>query len=361
MYTPNFNDPRVLNRVRTALGFAIAVFSETESRSWSTRYIDKHVGQIQTPLGRYLRNSLLICTDPKFTMGGGKCKKYQLNPEGVRHLKEHIYYSKASYDLPEQLSTDWDEPIWDQFVVGRFVHGTYSEQLKTGNFDYRESHYRLFNDLQNVKTVYRKPILAEYGYKHNYDISCAAPTIIEQVSRRYGNDLWMPYYEEYLNNKTQVRTQLSKDFELDVKQTKVLINSLFCGARIGLSSQFSTSILLGNDVSKIMFAKEHEFLTGLREDIKTAWSYVISSEQEITRRRKLDTGRLIPVSSKDKWLVYFKYERYIMNVISRHLKEENLKFFLEHDGWSCDKQVDVSQIEQLILAETGFTVKLEKE
>jgi hypothetical protein len=62
-YQPNFNDPRVLSRIKTALGFACAVMSETKSHPWSSRYIDKFFGSQRNDLSKYLRKTLLICTD----------------------------------------------------------------------------------------------------------------------------------------------------------------------------------------------------------------------------------------------------------------------------------------------------------
>jgi|DEB0MinimDraft_6_1074348.scaffolds.fasta_scaffold29624_2 hypothetical protein len=363
MYTPNFDDPRVIKRIKDALGFSLGVLSETESRPWSSRYIDKYFGQAQGNLASYLKNSLLICTNHHYSFGGtvSKCKEYKLNPAGVEYLKQQLYYSKAVTDMPLTLNTNWNNPIWDNFLVKKIIEKEFHDELQSGDFKYRESHHRLFNNLQNYKSIKRNSALADHGYKYSYDISACAPTIIEQLSRRYGNDLWMPYYEEYLTNKHAVRQNVSKDFELDMKRTKTLINSLFCGARIGLSPQFSTSILLDNDVSKILLAKEHEFVQGLKQDIKTAWSYIIASEQEIPRRRKIENNRLLAVTSKDKWVVYFKYERYMINQVSKYLKQKHIKHFLIHDGWSCNREIDKVELEQHLFDTTGFRYQIEQD
>lgn len=360
-YTPNFSDPRVAKRINTALGFAVGVLSVRESRPWSTRYIDKHFGQHQHPLSKYCRDTLLICTHTHWDMDRGKCKQYRLNALGVAHLKEQQYYHAPRGHVPEQLKTNWQDPLYDNWLVEKLISEQFSEEIAIGEFKYRESHHRLWNNLQNYKRCFRKPYLSKQGYRFSYDIEACAPTIIEQLSRRYHCDLWMPHLEEYLQHKDSVRNSLSNDFELDRKTTKILINSLFCGARIGLSGQFATSVMLDNDVSKILLAKQHPYLTGLRADIKTAWSYIIDSSEEISRRRNADSNRLIPVSSKDKWLVYFKYERYLINAIAGYLKQRDIKFFLEHDGWSCDSEIDQTELVEHIKTQTGFDVKLKRD
>jgi len=359
-YTPNFDDPRVSARCKTALGFVIGVLSETKSHQWSTRYIDKHLGQQQTKLGKYLRESLLICDSDKYYYGiEHKCKEYRSNAEGIEHLKDHIHHVLPAEAYPTTLTTNYEMPVRDNHLVRHLIEREYGDQLRSGDFDYRESHHRLWNNLQNVKSVYRKPILSEYGYSHNYDIEACAPNIIEQLSRRYGNDLYMPALDDYIIHKAEFRKQISKDFELDVKTTKVFLNSLFCGASIGMNSQFATSIMLNNDVAKITLAKEHATITQLREDIKLCWSHIVDSNQEISRRRKIETNRLLPVNSRERWSVYFKYEREVITSISRYLRELNTKCFLEHDGFSSNQLVDVVELCSRVKLDTGFDLKIE--
>jgi len=359
-YTPNFDDPRVSARCKTALGFVIGVLSETKSHQWSTRYIDKHLGQQQTKLGKYLRESLLICDSDKYYFNGDqhKCKEYRRNAEGIEHLKDHIAHVLPAKTI-KTLTTNWEDPIRDNHLVAYLVEREYGDQLRSGDFDYRESSHRLWNNLQNVRSVYRKPLLSEYGYSHNYDIEACAPNIIEQLSRRYGNDLYMPALDDYICNKTEFRKQISKDFELDAKTTKVFLNSLFCGAIVGENSRFATSILLSNDVAKIVLAKEHATITQLRADIKLCWSHIVDSNQEISRRRKIETNHLCPVNSRERWGVYFKYEREVISSISRYLRELNIKCFLEHDGFSSNQLVDVVELCSRVKLDTGFDLKIE--
>lgn len=362
-YSPNLNDPRVANRCHTALGFVLGVMSEHDPKSWSTRYIDKHLGQQQLPLSKWLRKQLLITTDEHYNKNTGKCKSYILNTEGVNELKHALISARPlpQHALPSKLNLNIHstDPLMDHVLVGHLIEREYGDQLRSGDFQYRESHHRLWNGLQNIRRCHRVPIMAGYDYSHQYDISTSCATVLEQLSRRYGNDLWMPHLENYQDNKHEVRNTIQQEFEISEKTAKVLINSLFCGARIGLNPDFATTHMLDGDVSKIMLAKEHPVICGLREEIRTCWNHIITSGSEISRRRKLDTGRLIPVSSRDKWIVYFKYERYIINSMRKFVNKQMIRCFLEHDGIRTTDSVDIQELTHQIYLDTGFDVKLD--
>jgi hypothetical protein len=55
---------------------------------------------------------------------------------------------------------------------------------------------------------------------------------------------------------------------------------------------------------------------------------------------------MIPISSRQKWGVYFDLERQVLNEVREFLRETNNRHFLEHDGWSCENEIN----------ETDFTV-----
>ena len=87
-YKPNFNDPRTLSRIKHAYGFTKAVMSEDKPTNWSSRTIDKYFGQHQHKLSKYLRKTLLICTNSRYDMNNGKCKSYKINSSGLSFIKE---------------------------------------------------------------------------------------------------------------------------------------------------------------------------------------------------------------------------------------------------------------------------------
>ena len=370
-YEPNLNDPRVRERITHAIGFVLGVMSTDKSRPWSTRFIDKYLGQSQRPLGKYLRNKLLICTNDRYSKDSGICKSYLLNQLGLNELKEKLMISSSEEHLNNKkigkevkdnnshtLYPSVTEVCYDQLVVSKFLKKEYHNQLISGDFEYKEKTYRLWHGLQSVKNEYRAPFLSEYGYIYNYDIESCAPTLLLQYSRQLGNDLWLPKLDYYLNNKNEIRMELGNEAELEPKKVKVLINALFCGARLGNNKSFALSELLEHDTAKIVYLQQNEFISELRKEIKTIWEYITPT---MSRSRNIKTKRLKPISSRDKWNIYFRLESEVMNSIKKFIKQNNLKCFLEHDGWVCDNEINTNELLKAIEIQTGFQIKLKLE
>lgn len=357
-YTPNYSDIRVQNRIIHALGFCIAVLDPVKPRQWSTRYIDQYFGQAQTPLSKYIRQHLLICQDHSYTVGANHCKSYLSNSVGIEYIKNRLAGVITPEPAPSTPTRHTHDvmPRHDRTVVARFVEREYGAELRSGVFDYSEKHYRLWHNLQNVRSQYRKPILGEYGYTHHYDIVCSAPTLLSQLSRQLGNDIWMGGLDYYLLNRTDVRTLLATDLESDIKTVKVLINSLFCGAKVSVHPESSMFQLLDSDPARIEYIRQHPYITELRSDIKTMWEYITP---EIPRRRDQITNRLKPVTSSDKWRVYFRTECEVMTLIRRYLSQQQIRFFNEHDGWCSDKPVDLAELTEWIFSLTGYQLRFD--
>jgi len=360
-YTPNYNDPRVVKRIIHAIGFSLGVMSTTKPHPWSTRYIDKYFGNQSHDLSKFLREQLLICTNDRYNKDLGQCKEYLLNERGVDYLRGKINMDKSQEDLLKQHNNTHiiTTPSVSQvpLEIRHFVKTEFADELSTGNFNYNEKSNRLWHNLQSLKSQYRKPIFAEYGYEYNYDIQSCAPTLIMQYSRQLGNDIWMPAIQRYIDNKHEVRTELADKTGLDIKTVKVLINALFCGAKVGYGEYFQLSELVNHDRGIIEFLKQDEYITELRNDIKTCWEYIIP---EIPRRRDAKTNRLKPITPRDKWHIYFRLECEVMTSIRKFISSNNqLKCFLEHDGWVCNQELDTNKLNLFVLEETGFDVKLD--
>jgi hypothetical protein len=46
-------------------------------------------------------------------------------------------------------------------------------------------------------------------------------------------------------------------------------------------------------------------------------------------------------------------------VIQRYLKRTKNKYFFEHDGWSCEKAIDIGQLLREVKNKTGFVIQLD--
>ena len=347
-YKPNFNDPRVIDRCKLALGFACGVMSETKSHPWSTRYIDKYFSSYKHPLSKYLRKTLLICTDEFYCFNQldakkNKCKEYILNIEGVRFLREELNLSNIHY-YP---------------IVAEVAQSDHKDELDSGNFTYNDKSNRLWHPLQRYRKEYRTNILAESGYTHDYDIECAAPTLIYQYAQHLGMDEYLFALRRYLTDRTSVRNELALGLELDSGVIKEIVNALFCGATISTNKEHSDIYdILNGDISRIEYLKQNEFIKQLVSDIKTCWSYITP---HMSRRRNTKSNRLIKISCKEKWNVYFELERVVLNSVRNYLDINSVRYFLIHDGWTCDKEIDREQLKNYVRNQTGYEIKFEYE
>lgn len=390
-YQPNFSDPRIQRRITQSVGFVCAVFSEQKPRAWSTRDIDRHLGVQSNPLSAWLRSVLLICTHSHWNKDSGKCKEYIRNDTGVSYLRGVLQgtisvafdqYTKRSLTRPKTSDADASEsfvenndktqsittlplpyclrsPVstqsWDNQMVNQWIRREYARDLSSQTFDYKDKSSRLWHPLQNVRSDYRKQILAESGLSHQYDLGSAAPTLIYQYAQQCGMDVYCKAIEQLIVDKDHIRQHISDTADIAVTDSKILINALFCGAKLGRNRDFAISQLLYHDVARIEVLKQDPYVQQLREDIKDCWRYITPT---LAPRFNVETGRRVPVNSKQKWALYFQLERSVLDCVRSYLIQTHNAHFLEHDGWTCAEPVNTDELLTHIQQQTGFVLTL---
>jgi hypothetical protein len=255
--------------------------------------------------------------------------------------------------------------MMDAETVVRLNSELYADELNAGQFEMKDQSDRYWHPLQNVKSELRTEILANHGFEHQYDIECCAPTLLLQLARKHGFDERSNFITPYIANRTPYRIDLAERAEMTIKQVKSVVNALFCGARIGNNSHFALTHVLEHDVAKIMYLQQDEGIIGLRNEIKTVWEYIIEGEA-IPRRytiikkgKHAGTKRRLPVNSKQKWGVYFSLEREVMTAILEYLRMNDNDCFIEHDGWTSKKPIDMEACIAFVFEKTGFRIKLD--
>jgi len=352
-YKPKFSDPRVQRRIRRAIGFACGCLSTTKPQRWSTRYIDKWLGVQSNSLSSYLREQLLIVTDDRWSKDTGVCKEYLLNQTGVDYLSE-ILGLRSKDDNKQQHNL---YPI-----VLQVAHEEYKKELDSGDFTYNDQSSRLWHPLQNFKRDAKRDVLENSGYKHHYDIECCAFTLIHQYSQQLPEpmDLYLKYLINYIHDRKRIRAEIAQAAEVPEDVIKRIINALLAGAKLSKNPTTQIYQILQGDIARIEFLKQHEFVGHLRQDIKVCWDYIKPTLPRRSKTQKNGRERMIPISSKQKWSVYFDLERQVLNEIREFLRETNNKHFLEHDGWSCESEIDLDVLTQRVYEKTGFKIELEK-
>jgi len=352
-YTPNFRDPRVIARCRHAIGFVCGVMSKTKPRQWSTRYIDKYLGNQRNELSKWLRTQLLICVDDFYKYNTNEksiCKKYLLNKSGLQALLEALKTSNI------QLYPSVVEVAESQHLP----------ELTTGDFSYNDKSNRLWHPLQRYRRHYRTQILADHGYQHQYDIQCCAPTLIHQYSQQIPEkiqdgkwlqgpmDLHLSALTGYLQDKTQVRKAIAEGIELPMDAVKEIINALFAGAVISRRKDSDIYEILCGDLVRIEWLKQNSYIQELVKDIRTCWQYIRPVMQKRTKKTTKGTERRLPVTAKQKWHLYFELERRVINAVRLYLEERSVRYFLVHDGWYSDAEIDRNELRTFVYEQTGF-------
>ena len=348
----NITDPRVFKRAKRALEFTLAQIPANNPKPISTRLIDQHYGQSQHSLSKQLRELLLITHDSHYNMLTGKCKQYTRNVEGCKFI-QHLLDPTVEYSTAEaQHITSY---------VSKF-----DAELLTGKFNYNDKSNRNWHPLQNLPSDIRKRELAKYGYKHIYDIRCAAPSIILHLAQDLGIKLkHTSAIEYYINNKDTVRRDLAHDLQLSTTDVKRLVNMLFNGAPVGHISDLATTQLLRGDSRAIERVKNNNYIKSLRADITACWSKIANHQLDgeyVIPRTYHSTGKKKRISSKDRWQLYFLYERHVMNSVTAYLDKQLALYLIEHDGWSSNIQVDLNDLTHHVRTSTGInTIEFEYE
>ena len=342
MYIPNFNDPRVLRRVNKAVGFSCALTSTDKPRQLSTRFIDKHFGMSNNPLSKFLRNQLLICVNDSFDMNNKRCKEYVLNQTGLSNLLDLVDKKNGNNNIyityPSVVEVDEIAKIWGKTQ--------YKAELDSLNFEYQEKSHRLYNEIQNIRSEARALLLAESGLCYDYDIETAAPTLLYQHSFKTPSATGevLGYIEYYIDNKEYVRNELSDDSSLPVENIKGILNAHFSGGFLTTYPRSQVFRMCNNDPGIVKFLQQHDFIIGLKADIKTMWEPIKADTKPEYYWTSTNKWRKRPFNPRTKWNIYFQLERLVLDQVIEYCKEIGANYFLEHDGFRTDKKIDTADL-----------------
>lgn len=326
-YTPNFSDPRVHRCTQRALTWAETYIKPTQARWLSSREIQRHLGSLARPLGKYLKEQLLICEDPYYNMNTGRCKSYRLNDQGFRYLCDQIAHKPKFQITTENLT-----------------------ELQTGEFAYDEKGHREYHPLQNLPKRIKQPLLSYNGYRYEYDIQCCAQTLILQQARQQGYDKPTPCLDQYISDRSSVRQNLSKRLNLDEVTVKKILTAILNGGSI---SVWHTNMIFSYvNYNRIMIdhLRGDSFIQGYQKEVRDLWG-------QIRKSKSLRKGERFNAKMKSE--VYRELEESVRVVIKRHLKKNKIKAFIEHDGWSSNKPVDIERLCWEVKQQTGFVIALD--
>lgn len=326
-YTPNFQDPRVRRTSERAVAF-VERFVDADSHWLSQREIQRQFGNLSRPLGRYLKDQLLICTDPYFNMQTGQCKRYCRNPDGLKHIKQQLGIQAVAVKVTEKIQ----------------------EQLDTGEFEYENKANREYHPLQNLPKRIKRPLLAARGYRHEYDIQCCAQTLLLQHARRQGFQGSTPALDRYISDRTSVRAELSQRLGVDTDTIKKILTAILNGGVV--SAWHENMIFAYVNYNRLMIQElsVDPYVCEYQREVRDMWKSLRGTQSLRYKER---------FNAKMKSEIYRELEESVRRVIKRHLKSTKNKHFFEHDGWTCQRVVYMPQLINEVRRQTGFVIELD--
>ena len=366
-YTPNFNNRRTQKRVIKAIAFVKKYLREDRPQALATRWIHHtdNFGNQQHPLSRYLREKLLICSDERYNKDLKITKKYLLNKMGLEYLLgiDKITQQTNTYSVTQ-------------------VQNKFQQELDQG-IEYKETHDRKYHWLQNTRRREKRLILAQSGLTHTYDIVCSCPTLLHQYSQQIPlildanrlvgpkgqkrpkwlqgpMDLYLFNLRDYIKNRKQIRYELAIESEQDPQRIKRLINGMFQGGQLNPNTRSRCYEEFDGDVAVIKFLQQHPIIQGLREDIKIIWQHITPVlHRDLIKTKSSIRKRMI--SGKQKAQVYRDLESRVRREIETYLIHTNNKYYFEHDGWSCSKEIDIELLTDFVRNKTEFQLEFDYE
>jgi len=338
-YTPNFGDPRIQARCTKVLNF-VELYITTNKTAWIARQeFYKHFGNTSRPLGKYLKNTILDTTDNWFNQATGECKKYRLNIAGLNHVKTLAGLEQFVPDLDAE----------------------FDQQLTTGDFEYSAKSDRLYNPIQQIPKRTRAPLLANRGYRYNYDIEAAAPTLLLQRAQQIDHTAEFPALNHYISDRSQIRADIALACEISQTQVKFVINAILQGAVITCYQHSKIFHELNCDYDAIRRLQHDVTIQALKLDIKKLWQVLrgdLPTRHIVTKSGKTRRARL---SGRDKSGYYRALESQVGKAIQKSLRKQRIKFLWIHDGWACDAITDPRALETQVRRATGYTIKIDYE
>ena len=386
MYQPNFNDPRVINKVNTALKFVLRYLNHRRPSGCSQSQLNKYMGRSNNNLGKYLREKLLITTNDWYHKDRGITKQYIRNREGTEELISIITGISTRYTVlsanalngsfnQSQTNNTHNTHIYHnsiQQVEDKFVYDSaiedFDQQLTTGKFEYSQkpTFPRLMHPIQNMRTEERNRLLQDYDFNYEYDIVCCAPTLILHHSYLLGTGEFMPTITDYIANRKAIRQTLADELETNTNTIKKIINAMFCGAYISFNEQYSSVYrMLKYRVdhkeadARITFMKENPWIQSLKQEIKHTWQQIKPHYPQFIRTTTNNKLRH-QLYAKDKWYIYFRLERETIDHVKTYLDMNNIKSFLIHDGWRTNQPIDLEDLQQYVQASTHYQITIEE-
>lgn len=207
-------------------------------------------------------------------------------------------------------------------------------------------------NLQKIPRVIRQAALAGCW---DYDIDNCHYSIFSQLSDRYGYET--KAINHYLNQKKAIREELAADLGLGVGDIKTCLISAIYGARDNLFPKNAIPTLIGGKAEQLF---KHEVWRAIYKDVLRGRGRIVDS-QEVNRKGWIHNALGKPIKedkTREKILAHLLQgiEAQALRAIVQTVPDQVL--LLVHDGFVTRKRIKQSDLEAVMLRETGFNLNL---
>lgn len=380
-----------LRKVKKALQGVAINTNKTKPREWASNSIRTWLGKDE--LGKQLRTMLLTCTDESYSNFEDNkfCKKYIRNDVGFKYFcsivdgKTSISYENflvMMEDVDFKVGVDEQTRKKDYEMVSQIMAREHETELAKKKFKMKRVGDREYHPIQNMKKSIRNQFLVEHGLPYDYDIQAAAPTLLYEHAIRCGMKRKLKHIKTLVDDPAAARYNLwselnarvrsiklhneenvdkannitKKVTEFTFSEVKKIITALFCGARVcyktGHYQNYALSQMLENNQMKMIVLDGSVYISQLRKEIGHMWSAIKKHE---THRATLG-GRNLPLTSKQKWGIYFRLENEVMTAVKGALERHNIKYLTIHDGMQTNKPIDTMWLADEVFMDTGYKI-----
>jgi hypothetical protein len=219
------------------------------------------------------------------------------------------------------------------------------KEIKDGTLEYNQKGNREYTPVQNLPSEVRNSLFASEGINHDYDIKCAAQSLLLQEARKLGLTKPTPGLDQYVSDTAGVRAELAKATGIDLKTIKLILHAMLFGSKLSSWSESQTFQVVGYDKNLIIALQNHPFIQAYKADLSVMWR-AIKQGRGLTER--------LNGSAKNR--IYTELEHTVLKVVKVFLRKKKIGFILIHDGFTTTTQVDLANLEYFIRSRTGYSV-----
>lgn len=265
--------------------------------------------------------------------------------------------SLACVDYYNNLDKDMDKHIRNRLHAIKLIEAV--DENECIRFYYCESSSgRLYGEglhLQNTSRIVRNAALDGL---YDYDISNCHFSIMYQLCERQG--VILNNVRHYMNNKSQIRKDISEYVGVEEDKIKKALISLMYGAILSSSPCSSIPDTIGKEqVDKFI---KHSFVNGLYNELKKNKKVLISNAKKNGQNYLNAMNKSTNINEKKSSILSHLIqgvEASILNIIGE-IHGDNI-VLLQHDGWVSKIKIDKVKLMQNIYDRSGFNIMIEEE